>query len=300
MSNPAVTIAVAAYNRSKLLACALRSIQMQTMPEFEVWVVGDHCTDDSEQIVAKLGDSRFNWHDLPGNTGSQSGPNNEALRRASGEFIAYLNQDDLWLPWHLEVLLKRARETDADLVHSNLLNIGPPDCLTGVAGVISNNCDHAAKQQDAWLHRRSLVDAHGYWREDYWNLPVYSDTEFFQRLCAGGARFEHVDCPTVLRFPSGDWGNYATDSDAAQMRWLGRLGRDRSNIEVEFGRMALTTMSGGSSSPRTYLQRLTPHALNVPLNIAFHLFGDVWPVSWLRILRQRRYRRRQDRERGLN
>ena len=103
---PLVTVVTATYNRSGILPLALRSLQLQTFTEWEAWVVGDGCTDESEAAVAALGDPRIHWTNLPANSGSQAIPNNEGIRRARGQYIAYLSHDDLWLPWHLEGLLQ--------------------------------------------------------------------------------------------------------------------------------------------------------------------------------------------------
>src|SRR5579872_2122093 len=99
---PQVTVIVPTYNCSRTLRCALRTLCQQFYRDFEVWVVGDCCTDDSEQVVAAMGDSRLHWTNLTQRVGRQNGPNNEGLRRAQGKYIAYLGHDDLWFPWHLE------------------------------------------------------------------------------------------------------------------------------------------------------------------------------------------------------
>jgi glycosyltransferase involved in cell wall biosynthesis len=56
---PQVTVIIPTYNRSQTLACALRSLRLQTFEDFEVWAVGDGCTDESEQVVASFHDSRL-------------------------------------------------------------------------------------------------------------------------------------------------------------------------------------------------------------------------------------------------
>ena len=81
---PRVSVIVPTYNSSATLGSALRSIANQTFDDFEVLVIGDGCTDDSEQVVVSLSDARFTWINLERNHGSQSWPNNEGLRRAKG------------------------------------------------------------------------------------------------------------------------------------------------------------------------------------------------------------------------
>ena len=46
------------------------------MPDFELWVIGDGCTDGSEALVTRYDDPRVNWYNLPQNTRDQSEPPN--------------------------------------------------------------------------------------------------------------------------------------------------------------------------------------------------------------------------------
>src|SRR2546423_11256336 len=102
---PAVTVITAAYNSSRTLKCALTSLRDQTFADFEAWIIGDCCTDDSERVIRSFRDDCLHWANLPEHAGTQSAPNNEGFRRAGGPYIAYLGQDDLWLPWHLSSLV---------------------------------------------------------------------------------------------------------------------------------------------------------------------------------------------------
>ncbi|MEL7342884.1 MAG: glycosyltransferase family A protein, partial [Bacteroidota bacterium] len=100
-TSPLVSVIIPTYNYSSVLRCAIESVLLQTMTDFELWVIGDGCTDNSEQVVSDFKDPRIFWHNLPQNTGDQSTPNNWALDHARGDYIAYLGHDDLWLPNHL-------------------------------------------------------------------------------------------------------------------------------------------------------------------------------------------------------
>src|ERR1039458_3377234 len=88
--NPLVTVVCSTYNSKATLRCALRSVLNQDLADFEVRVMGDACTDGTEEIVAELNDARLHWYNFPQNTGSQSEPNNEGLRRARGRYVAFI------------------------------------------------------------------------------------------------------------------------------------------------------------------------------------------------------------------
>jgi glycosyltransferase involved in cell wall biosynthesis len=113
---PEVSVIMAAYNRSNVLRYAIESVRRQTRADWELLVVDDAGTDDTADVVAAFQDARISFTSLPGNVGEQSGPNNEGLRRARGRYIAFLNQDDLWLPHHLDTLIGEIEASGADLV----------------------------------------------------------------------------------------------------------------------------------------------------------------------------------------
>ena len=85
---PLVSIILATYNRSPVLAHAIESVRRSTLTDWELIVVGDGCTDDTAAVVASFDDPRVTFINLPRNVGEQSGPNNEGLRLARGRYIA--------------------------------------------------------------------------------------------------------------------------------------------------------------------------------------------------------------------
>lgn len=103
ITKPSLTVVISTYNWSTVLPFAIGSVLRQTFIDFEVLVVGVGCTDDSQAVVESIQDERVRWINLQSNSGHQSEPNNEGLKQARGELIAYLGHDDLWLqPHHLK------------------------------------------------------------------------------------------------------------------------------------------------------------------------------------------------------
>src|SRR5438046_2082830 len=96
--HPAVTIIIPTFNWSSVLPFSIGSALRQSFDDFELLVVGDGCTDDSEDVVAATSDPRVRWINLPANVGQQAGPNTEGLRQARGRLVAYLGHDDLCFP----------------------------------------------------------------------------------------------------------------------------------------------------------------------------------------------------------
>jgi glycosyltransferase involved in cell wall biosynthesis len=197
MPSPRVTVIIATYNWSTVLPYAIKSVLAQTMRDFELIVVGDACTDDSEQVVAAIKDPRVRWINLAVNTGHQSGPNNRGLQEARGEFIAYLGHDDLWLAHHLQCMTDSLDRTGAGVAHSLLMIVSPGEEI----GMPVPPIPEAGGAPSCRVHRRSVTEKIGGWR-DYRTLNIPPEFDLFQRARAAG--FEAVFVPrlTVIKFPA--------------------------------------------------------------------------------------------------
>jgi glycosyltransferase involved in cell wall biosynthesis len=95
MSRPLVSCIVPCFNGSRYLDESLRSILDQTHRPLEIIVVDDGSTDDSAEVVRRYGEAvRYHRQENRGPAGAC----NTGLDLARGEFVAFLEQDDLWLP----------------------------------------------------------------------------------------------------------------------------------------------------------------------------------------------------------
>ena len=86
---PVVTVIVATYNSRATLRHALQSMLAQEFTDFEALIVGDGCTDGSEEEVRKLADVRLHWINLFQNRGGQWRPNNEGFRNRPARSRSY-------------------------------------------------------------------------------------------------------------------------------------------------------------------------------------------------------------------
>lgn len=112
-----VSVVIPAYNREKTIARCLDSVLHQTFPAFEIIVVDDNSTDDTTKIVKSITDRRVRLITLPSNKGAQAA-RNIGIRHATGNFIAFLDSDDEWLPEKLEIQVKEiSKRTKPCIVH---------------------------------------------------------------------------------------------------------------------------------------------------------------------------------------
>lgn len=120
MSSPAVSIIVPCYNSGRFIHATLEAVRAQTFTDWECIVIDDASSDDSAAIVAAMAaeDPRIVPLRLPENLGA-AGARNAGLERVRGDYIAFLDSDDYWVPEKLARQVAYARETDAAMVHSS-------------------------------------------------------------------------------------------------------------------------------------------------------------------------------------
>lgn len=226
---PRVTVIIATYNWSSVLRCAIASVLRQTFTDFELLVVGDGCTDDSADVVAGTGDARVHWINLPANTGHQSGPNNEGLRRARGEIVAYLGHDDLWLPHHLASVVGALDRTSSDLAYALAVFVSGEG---GMWATVPRPQEGRFSAPLSMAHRKRVTDEMGGWRH-YRDLIDPPDTELWRRAQARGYTLTFVPRLTGLKFPAYlRRGVYRTRPAHQQEAWLARIDAE-AGLEVE-------------------------------------------------------------------
>lgn len=117
-SRPKVSILLTCYNHIAYLPAALEGVRSQTFRDYEVIAIDDGSKDGSrEWLTENAGDCRVVLNER--NLGTY-GTLNEALRYASGDFIAILNDDDLWAPRKLEAQIDLfQKHPEVGLVHTN-------------------------------------------------------------------------------------------------------------------------------------------------------------------------------------
>ena len=103
MENNLVSIIMPSYNTAKYIEESIKSVQNQTYENWELIIVDDCSTDNTDEIVKKYieSDKRIHYFKNDKNSGAAVS-RNRALREAKGKWIAFLDSDDLWLPEKLQ------------------------------------------------------------------------------------------------------------------------------------------------------------------------------------------------------
>jgi glycosyltransferase involved in cell wall biosynthesis len=233
---PLLTIIIPTYNWSTVLPYSIGSALRQTFSDFELLVVGDGCTDDSGSVVRIHGDKRVRWINLPANTGHQSAPNNEGLRQARGEYIAYLGHDDLWFAHHLSCLVA-ALQAGADLAFGLTEIIGPGGSPKVAVPARPRYLPGTWIPPTGIAHRRSVTDGVGGWR-DYRELEVDPEVDLWNRAHQGGHKFAFVPRLTAIKFSASERpGVYRARPCHEQAEWFARIHNEPDLEAVELGKL---------------------------------------------------------------
>ncbi len=215
-----ISVIITTFNRAHLLQRAMSSVLNQTHQNFELIVVDDGSTDATPSVIASVRDPRLVY--LRRTTSSQYAnvPRNQALRIARGDYIAYLDDDDEFLPDHLRRLVRAlAALPDAEIAYCDREfrsneGLGEDVGQDGVDfdrdAVMRSN----AIQAGDILHAKDAAFRIGGWNPE---LRRNGAWDFVTRLARSGSQFIHV--PEVLtryHYHSGQllWNRQATHQES--------------------------------------------------------------------------------------
>ena len=149
-----VSVVVPLYNKAPFVRRTLESILAQTITDVEIVVVNDGSTDDSGAVVQGVEDSRirlvYQQNQGPG------AARNRGLALAKGDYVAFLDADDEWLPGFLEVTLKHLKQQ--------------PDCALCLTG------QYRGEQRSDWGKVLSSLGL----KSGQWRLPTTLPSEQFK------------------------------------------------------------------------------------------------------------------------
>ncbi|NMH86350.1 glycosyltransferase family 2 protein [Flavivirga algicola] len=204
-STPLVSVIVPTYKREAYLKLTLESIVSQTYKNIEIIVVDDGTPGDENEILCNSFSS-IAYFKIE-NTGGPSGPRNFGISKSNGAYIAFVDDDDIWLPQKLQVQVDILEENnDFGLVHSccNIIDeygletgevIGRPGKpLVKHGKVFMRMIGNWTIMMPTPLVRKDVIDKVGLFNQ---NIPAaLEDVEYWSR-CAFHTKFYYVDEPLV-------------------------------------------------------------------------------------------------------
>lgn len=220
---PKVSVLMIFSNGFEMSKYALESVLWQTLLNFEIWIIGDERNQGVKNLLyAFAHDPRVHGCHVAQN---QSNPGFEGLRRARGEYIAYINPGHLWLPEHLQELVDHLDNTRADIALSMMQAV-----YSGSrSSLIVPELPELPVTPDATvvMHKRNVMERLGMSDEGVENVR-YS-RNFLTRAQRKGMSVEVVPALTAVKFP----GLNILAGALPQQRYIEKVKRDPAYVTRE-------------------------------------------------------------------
>lgn len=231
-----VSVVVPTRNRSNLLATTLHSVLWQRDVELEVIVVDEASTDNTADLVAAFVDPRVTLmrNSVPHGA---SAARNQGAARARGEWVAFVDDDDVWAPDKLIRQVAAAEESGRDWAYTGAVNVGRRlEIVSGGPAPSSDGVMEALPRYNPIpggssnvIIRRSMLAAVGGFDE---RLPPCEDWELSARLARAGPPASVDGLLVGYRLHAGN-----SSLDIARILGAVRLIEQLHGREVDWGRM---------------------------------------------------------------
>lgn len=183
---PKVSIITPTYNRHDLLKRAIQSVLAQTYEDWEMIIVDD-CPDMSaEDIVRQFGDPRLIYIKHEKNKGGAAA-RNTGIKASAGQFIAFIDDDDVWLPEKLEIQMGQFANTPSDVgfcFSSAYMVMDGGEELKSVPEGVADYHERALRRFNGFLGitvviKKAVLDDVGLWDESF---PSHQEIELLIRI----------------------------------------------------------------------------------------------------------------------
>ena len=218
---PLVSVVIPAYNGvSRYLEQAILSVLDKTVRDFELIVVDDASTDETGRLVARFPQVRYFRRT---ENGGQAAARNDGTRLAQGEFLVFLDQDDLWEPSFIEETLAALKaRSEAALVHCDGYQVSEKNAVLEYDGAMKHTRSitqmlrggHDVATSGS-LFRKACFDAVGGYDAQ---LSIWEDIDLAIRLYQ---RFPFIHLPKPL-YRHRLYGHNASRDIPSERALLGR------------------------------------------------------------------------------
>lgn len=196
---PTVSVITPSFNQGQFIEETILSIKNQNYPNIEHIVIDGGSTDNTLDVLRKY-DKDITWVSEPDN--GQTHAINKGLRMAGGDFITYLNSDDILLPGTIPAVVEAfTKRPDIDFLYGDyqIIDVRGNHLLSRKTINFDKNVlmfGRALIAQPASFFRKSVVDKIGLFDENY---DFCMDVEFWIRAVLKGIKFHRIDYPLAAQ-----------------------------------------------------------------------------------------------------
>ncbi len=208
-AEPLVSVIIPAYKARNYLKCSLASVIAQIYPNIEVLVIDDCSPEPIDDILAEFTENPFAptlrllRHEKNQGLGASR---NTGIKEACGEFIAFLDHDDVWKPDHVGNLMRQLQKDEADLVFCSVIQFekdseislglwGPPNNELEEDFVFSLFQMSFITPSATLVRRDKLRELNGFSTDPA--VHMCEDLDLWLRLIHKGAKISFSNSPTA-------------------------------------------------------------------------------------------------------
>ena len=197
MASPVVSVVIPTYNHAQFLRAAIQSVLDQTFTDWEAIVVNNYSEDETAEIVASYDDPRIKRVDFH-NHGIIAAARNHGIGLALGEFVAFLDSDDIWYPDKLKRCIEKLHEGNDVVCHGEAwvkagrpprrMYYGPQRRTSYLSLLYDGNC---LSTSAIVVRKTALIQVDGF--SEHPQMVTAEDYELWLKLAKAGCRIALVD-----------------------------------------------------------------------------------------------------------
>lgn len=249
-----VSIIMPSYNTAPYIKETIQSVLGQTYQNWELIIVDDCSTDNTDEEFATINDSRIRYFKNTINSGAAVS-RNKALREAKGQWIAFLDSDDLWKPEKLEKQLAFMKKNNYAFSYTNYEEIDVNGVRTGVKVTGPKRITKAGMFNYCWPGCLTVMyDATKIGLIQIEDIKKNNDYAMWLKVCRKADCYLLDEC--LAQYRKGRVGSVSTHSVKTMIGWHYKLYREAESMGV--GESVLNTVRNlvfGSYKKKKYVGR---------------------------------------------
>lgn len=225
-----VSIIMPSYNTAPYISSSIQSVINQTYNNWELIIVDDCSTDNTEDVLSEIKDERIRFFKNEKNSGAAVS-RNKALREAKGQWVAFLDSDDLWMPDKLEKQIRFMMDNGYSFSYTNYKEIDTDGNETGVMVTGPKHVTKTGMYDYCWPGCLTVMyDATKVGLVQITDIKKNNDYAMWLKVCKKAECYLLDECLAMYR--RGRVGSVSTHSIKTMIGWHYKLYRETEDMGI--------------------------------------------------------------------
>lgn len=225
-----VSIIMPSYNTAPYISRSIQSVINQTYNNWELIIVDDCSTDNTEDVLSEIKDERIRFFKNEKNSGAAVS-RNKALREAKGQWVAFLDSDDLWMPDKLEKQIHFMMDNGYSFSYTNYKEIDTDGNETGVMVTGPKHVTRTGMYNYCWPGCLTVMyDATKVGLVQITDIKKNNDYAMWLKVCKKAECYLLDECLAMYR--RGRVGSVSTHSIKTMIGWHYKLYREAEDMGI--------------------------------------------------------------------